>query len=58
MRGITRKNMRIYCTGVHRLHSLVLLVKVCWIQGRDLEGEEGKVFGSKLFEYTTEKSCI
>jgi hypothetical protein len=54
VRGITRKNMRIYCTGVHRLHSLVLLVKVFWIQGRDLEGE-GKLFGSKLFECTTKK---
>ena len=55
MRVITRKDMRIYCAGVHRLHSLVLLVKVCWIQGRDLESEAGKVFRSKVFEYTSEK---
>ena len=46
--------MRIYCTGVHRLHSLALLVKVCCKQGRDFEGEAGKVFRSKVFEYTTE----
>jgi hypothetical protein len=32
-----------------------LLVKVCWIQGRDLECEKVKVFESKLFERTTKK---
>jgi len=58
VRGITRKDMRIYCAGVHRLNSLVLLVKVCWIQGRDLESEAGKVFRSNVFEYTSEKRRI
>jgi hypothetical protein len=55
VKGVTRKNMRFYCTGVHRLHTPVFLVKVLRIQGKDLRGEEGEVLGSKLIEYTAEK---
>jgi hypothetical protein len=49
-----------YCWGldrkltalkVPRLCLLVLLVKVCWGQGRVLRSEGGKVTGSRLFEY-------
>jgi hypothetical protein len=58
VKGIKRKNMSIYSNGVHRLHPPVILVKVCWIQGMDLRGEEGKVLGSKLIEYIAEKLSI